>query len=85
MVGNSPASRNFDHAILQLLDGDAPPHSSAAAGSALFPIPAPASALPFTQTKDLEALRDLWANLPVHLLDPFPPAVDEWVPGFDWA
>eukprot|EP00972_Heterocapsa_arctica_P082442 12149557-Heterocapsa_arctica.AAC.1 len=27
----------------------------------------------------------LWDNIPVHLLDPFPPLdVDEWVPGFVW-
>eukprot|EP00972_Heterocapsa_arctica_P043640 6444534-Heterocapsa_arctica.AAC.1 len=33
-----------------------------------------------------EALSDFWSNIPVHLLDPFPPPdADEWVPGFSWG
>jgi hypothetical protein len=33
-----------------------------------------------------EALNDFWSNIPVHLLDPFPPPdADEWAPGFTWS
>eukprot|EP00972_Heterocapsa_arctica_P068228 10076902-Heterocapsa_arctica.AAC.1 len=42
--------------------------------------PGPLPQLPPVELEDLCAL---WSNIPIHLLDPFPPpAVDEWVPGF---